>query len=130
MKINNLEDLRATEATMTDSERLPALLALAEELRERSPREALALATEGLDLAERLKDEHAIAKGMLLIGWMSLRAGDYHQALEQLGRARLLSEKVGDRTGVAKATGNIGSVYLRLGEYAKAMECYESALTL
>jgi tetratricopeptide (TPR) repeat protein/DNA-binding CsgD family transcriptional regulator len=118
------------ETATAETERLSALLALAEELRERDPREARVLATEGLERAERLKDQSATAKAMLLLGWMSSRGGDYNQALVELERALSLYQKLGDGTGVAKATGNIGSVHLRLGEYAKALEQYQSALAL
>jgi tetratricopeptide (TPR) repeat protein len=131
MNTDNLQNARsALDVTTTESERLSALLTLAEELRERDPREALVLATDALELAERLKDQHATAKATLLLGWMSSRSGDYHQALKELERALLLYQELGDGAGVAKATGNIGSVHLRLGEYAEALEQYQSALAL
>lgn len=118
------------QETTTESEQLKSLLALAEELRERDPQQALSLAVQGLELAERMNDEHAVAKGTILIGWMSFRSGEYDQALEQFERAMLLYERSGDRAGVARATGNIGSIHLRLGEFAKAHDRYEAALAL
>src|SRR2546430_6953376 len=106
----NIPELRAAlEAATNEGERLVALLALADSLCYNDPREALVLASQSLELAERLGDEHGIAKGLFLMGEANRTLGNFQQSRDQLERARTLYERLGDRAGVARTTGNLAT---------------------
>ena len=96
-----IPELRAAlEAATADIERLAAMLALCEGVRTSDPREALALATESIALAEELHDERRTAEALLLAAAAHLDLGNYDEPLNQSERAAALYEKLGDRSGI------------------------------
>lgn len=111
--------------------RLSALLDLAEEILNEDPQQALSLATESLELAERLNDKHAAAEGLRLIGVADCSIGEnYKHGLERLEQALSLYEILEDQLSIARVTGNIANIHLSIGAYGPALEKYQSALLL
>jgi tetratricopeptide (TPR) repeat protein/DNA-binding CsgD family transcriptional regulator len=118
------------EATVTDSERLAALLALAGSLVNRDPHEALMLAMESIELAGRMQDECAEAEGLSIAGVLNLEMGDYHHAEEQLAQALALYQRLGEKGGIAGAMRRIGNMYSSTSRYARALEQYQAGLAV
>src|SRR5438874_816289 len=113
----NIPELRtALDAATNEGERLQALLALSKPLISNDPREALALATECSELAERLHDEHRMAEALRTMGTANNVLANYQQSQDQLERARTMYERLGDSAEVAKTTVSIGQVYEYVNE--------------
>src|SRR5262245_31025847 len=126
-----ISELRARlDAATNETERLSELLTLANKLGDSDPQQGLGFATEAFEHAERLKDDHAAAEALLLIGAANIQLGKHHQANEYLESALSRYEKLGDHMGVARAIGNIGNVHFNHSAFATALENYQSALTL
>jgi tetratricopeptide (TPR) repeat protein len=131
MTTPTIDELRAAvEAAASEGDRLTALLALADALLYTDPHETLALASESLEGAERLHDQHAAAEGLRLMGLAHGHLGDYPQAKRRLEEAQSLYEVLGDHQSVLRVMNNIGVVFRNLGEYAQALEQHQSALAL
>ncbi|GGR88577.1 tetratricopeptide repeat-containing diguanylate cyclase [Deinococcus sedimenti] len=110
--------------------RLRPLLALAAELWDKNPVEAVAYAQQAAQLARRVQDPAALARATLELGRGQLRLGQYAAARAALHDAVTLHEQLGDDLGLARSWMGLGTVRSNLGELPQALEAHFSAQIL
>jgi tetratricopeptide (TPR) repeat protein len=88
----------------------------------------VAVATAGLQLAERLADTRAQAALQHSLGHASWSVGEYAEAIDRYKRTLALSAEAGWLSGEAGAASALGSVYHEMGQHDEAIASYEGAL--
>lgn len=120
--------LRETQAAATQAQ-LYADLALAEH---QSHHNALALkhAQRALRLAERTRDERAIAQAHNILGILARTRGDWKGARKHLEASRARAEEMNDVSAHAAALNNLALVERATNNDARALELAQRALEL
>ncbi|MEM2900254.1 MAG: tetratricopeptide repeat protein, partial [Thermoplasmata archaeon] len=91
---------------------------------------ALEYQRRALDIFEKEKSVHDIAKIHHRIGTVYHNLGELEKAEKELEKALKLMEEIGDLKGISGSSNNLGEVYRIRGECDKAMVCYDRALKI
>jgi diguanylate cyclase (GGDEF)-like protein len=96
----------------------------------RSPEEAIELAGEALELAERQGYAKGEADARLNIGWSLVTRSDFQAALAAFEKALAIYEAIGDAHGEMHALNAIGAANQGLSHYERAMDFYGRSIDL
>lgn len=122
------EDLRFTD---DPGERFDTICELCRILGDRGEySEALSIARELPDLAERLNDRRRRALALRIVGGLTEAAGDYGAALDLERRSFRAYSALGDSEGQASLHLNIGITLYRMGRLAEAIESFDAGCAL
>ncbi len=91
------------------------------------PSEALAYATEGLALANKINFEKGKSRNLNRLGAIYRTAGNFAKSLEMHFAALDISEKIGDFEGLARIYNNMGVLFIEQGDYKKANSYIKNA---
>jgi len=122
--------LKALLPSLQGTERLTALLRLANALESEQPQEALGFATEGLALAVREGDREKEAAFLSTATFCCSQTGDFALAIEYGRKALALGIELGDKDRIAKVHNALGITYTFVGAYSQALEESFEALRL
>ncbi len=86
------------------------------------PKDALAYAESGLEIATILEDSAKISEMYYDIGDIHRMLSDYNNAVINFKQSLKIREIVFDTNGIAKSLNGLGLVYVRWGDYHIAME--------
>jgi len=92
--------------------------------------EAIAHASEALQLAREAGDHNEQALSITHIGGVHWSKGDYDDALQCYDEALAMRRELGDKRAIAVAVGSIGGVHWSRGDYDDALRCYDEALAM
>lgn len=115
IKIDSLKKVIA--ATTVDSLRVNALIELCDKYRDTLPDEALKVAFEARDLAEKIDFKNGKAWALKRVGQVYNIQSDYVHALQAWKEALAIFESTGEKKGQSNMLNNIGVVF-----YNKTME--------
>ena len=113
-----------------DTNRVNTLNELVWENRDNHPRRALALATEALDLGQRLHFRRGLAKTYILRGIINSATAHFDAAVADYEQCRQQRAALGDWEGVANAIANVGEAQVSQGRYELAATNLVRALRL
>ncbi|GAB4131271.1 MAG: hypothetical protein OHK0045_24030 [Raineya sp.] len=102
----------------------------AQKYKESKPKKSLEYATEGLKLAQKIKDTNNVAYFYTFIGVLYKNMGNYETALLFYQKAIPINQQLHNWQGNAGIYNNIAFVYRLQGKYKNALEYYLKALTL
>lgn len=129
--IDIIQEIEAQLAAFTtDYEKIDVLNALAWELREHDPQQAITLGQMAGDLAGQKGYQKGLAHSLCVLGYCNDDLGNYELALAQSSEASALFETLGDSHSQVIALGVLGTVYWRLGDYSESLECSTQALKI
>ncbi|HEY9115314.1 MAG TPA: adenylate/guanylate cyclase domain-containing protein [Bacteroidales bacterium] len=124
-----LDSLRsAIELSSADTSKVNALLLLSGKLCREYPDEAVGIATEAKDLAEKLDFQKGIAYSLKALGMPYYFQGDYITVLVFWKQSYEKFEAIGDKKGMANMLNNIGAIYFNGGDYTNAVDNYIKSL--
>ena len=109
---------------LTHEQRVDSLNALAWDLRQDSPRHALTLAAETLDVASSLSYPKGVAESLLARSFARFTLANFDAAQGDVERARSLFESLGDSPGLRKAMNLQGMIFGELGRLADALKLF------
>ena len=112
--------------TGADTQKVQVLLQLS--LYEQSFEQGLALAQQGLELAQKAGDAAGEADALIRIGGQYLFRSNYPIALYYCLQGLRKSEDIGHTAGIANATYNIGVIYKAQGDSARAKNYLQQGL--
>jgi signal transduction histidine kinase len=122
---------RAIETATTDLEKIQAMNALAEQLRDSDTQRVYLLAESVLKLiGDNQNYDHEKARALLALGWCNILTSNCDVSMEQSQKARLLFEQTDDQKGVAGSYSNIGIAYYRISDYPKALKYFQDSLCI
>jgi two-component system, NarL family, sensor kinase len=124
------DSLKKCLATVPDSTKLHVLSDLSWELRNEQKTDALNYARQELELAEKLKDDKAIAQGYNDIGIIQYQKGNLAEALKSYESSLKIREKLNDKALIASSLTKIALIYHDMGNYPKALEQQLSVLKI
>ncbi len=78
----------------------------------------------------RITDPTLNADHLNSLGNCHLRLGDYQEAIDLAGQARIIAREIGGRYIEGTALGNLGACYSGLGEYWQAIDLHTQALAI
>jgi tetratricopeptide (TPR) repeat protein len=84
----------------------------------------------GLEIAERIEDDHNIGAACNNIAVMYEIKGDLTKAIEYYTKSLKLAEKINDSLDVAISLGNMSLIYSKLNEKEKAIELAQQSLLI
>lgn len=114
----------------SDSVRINAYLDLAWELKSSQPGVAMQNAQKGIDLAEALKEESLLAKGLAIMGVIYRQNGNFPVAMDYQHEAYSIYSRLNDGLGQARTLGNMGLIFFNQGQYEKALDYFFQAVRL
>ncbi len=125
-EIDSLKSVLA--GTREDSSRVQTLITLSTKYYRSAPQEALRLATEARDLAQRLDYQNGLAQAYKSIGMAHYFSSNWIDALVDWEQSLSVFEEIGDANGVANMLNNLGAVHFNQGGDEKAIEYYLRSL--
>lgn len=118
-------------AAQTEEEKIRTLNALAQALRDKEPKRALAIASEALVLMDNRTDLPQEQADALLSKGIAFRMlADYPNALSATQAALPLFEALNDKRSLVASLGNIGNAYHYLSDFANALQYHEQSLAI
>jgi two-component system NarL family sensor kinase len=93
-------------------------------------RNAIRITTNGLKLAERIRDDKKIANYNNLMAYINLKQGDFAKAERYYGIYLHLASQLRDSGLQAHALASIADLYLEEGNYNKALAHFSDALSI
>jgi putative nucleotidyltransferase with HDIG domain len=112
------------------AEHLNRLIQLAETLSQTEPRQALTPASEAVELARSLNDQHALTQSLRWLGTSHYYLSEYDVALQHMLEAVELSRQLQDLITLGECERMCGLVYHDQGKLSEALERFEIALGL
>ncbi len=127
--VDSLEN-QLTKYTSQDSTKIEILVALSKEYRTSNPDKALALAKQGLEIADKsnLLWSQALCNNHL--GSTEILRGDYVKASFHLQKGLILCEKIKDKNLLADILNNLGTVYQHESNYQAAITSYQKSMNI
>ena len=104
------------------------LLLLSNKLCREYPEEAVGVATEAKDLAEKLNFQKGLAYSLKALGMPYYFQGDFMTVLVFWKQSYEKFEAIGYKPGMANLLGNIGAIYFNGGDYTNAVDYYIKSL--
>jgi serine phosphatase RsbU (regulator of sigma subunit)/Tfp pilus assembly protein PilF len=87
-------------------------------------------ATDGLELARKLKFYRGESALLSLIGILHAVQGEYPKAIEYMQNALTVAEKIKDQSKIASCLNNLGNIYEKQGDYTNALACHIKSLKI
>ncbi len=116
------------QSTREDSSRVQTLIILSTKYYRSAPQEALRLATEARDLAQKLGYNAGLAQAFKSMGMAHYFSSNWVDALLEWERSLSVFEEIGDQNGIANMLNNLGAVHFNQGGDEKAIEYYLRSL--
>lgn len=113
-----------------DTSKVNTLLLLSKKYFSEEPSEAIRVATQAKNLAEKLKFKRGEAYALKNIGIGYYMQGKYLETFEYWNKSKQCFDLLGDRQGAANILSNIGSVYFDQGDDANALDYYLKSLKI
>jgi class 3 adenylate cyclase/Tfp pilus assembly protein PilF len=124
-----MDSLKAViENSAEDTLKVNNLLLLSGKLCREYPEEAVGIATEARNLAEKIDFQRGIAYSLKALGMPYYFQGDYVTVLVYWKQSYDKFEEIADKKGMANMLGNIGAVYFNGGDYTNAIDYYIKTL--
>jgi adenylate cyclase len=111
-----------------DTLKVNNLLLLSGKLCREYPEEAVGIATEAKNLAEKLDFQKGIAYSLKALGMPYYFQADYITVLVFWKQSYEKFEAIGDKKGMANMLNNIGAIYFNGGDYTSAVDYYIKSL--
>ncbi|MBL7753819.1 MAG: tetratricopeptide repeat protein [Chitinophagaceae bacterium] len=122
--------VHALSGIRNDSIRLEVKRDIAFAMYRYAPDSAMLWATEGLNDAEKIQNQHGISMMSQMIGTILTRMGQYNPALTSYLKALKIREELGIADAMASTQNNIGIVYIYLKDYDQALQSFRLADSL
>ena len=113
-----------------DTNKVNSLLLLSKKYFSEEPSEAIRIATQARNLAEKIKFKRGEAYALKNIGIGYYMQGKYLETFENWNKSMKCFDALADRKGVANILSNIGSVYFDQGDDANALDNYLKSLKI
>ncbi|HRH02290.1 MAG TPA: adenylate/guanylate cyclase domain-containing protein [Bacteroidia bacterium] len=113
-----------------DTTKVNALNSLCKKYLGNNPQEAIKIATEAKELAEKTGFQKGKAYALKNIGIAYYTQGKYIETLDYWQQSEVVFKSLNDKVGVANILSNIGVLYFDQGDNTKALELYLEALKL
>jgi len=118
------------QKNIDDTTKIKAQNDLAYEYSADKPEECIKLATEALEMSEKINYAFGKMNAYNNIGLASYYSSDYEKALNYFNKALKEAEKANNKNKMAVALNNIGLVYDDKADYNKALEYYLQSLKI
>lgn len=118
------------KSILSDSLRIHTIVNLALEYKNTEPDRALDLATQALNLSEKIGSMRGEAFASNTLGSIEILRGDYVQASYHLQKGLMISEKIGDNHLIGSILNNLGTVYQHQSDYAAALSAYKKGMDI
>ncbi|MDX1903095.1 MAG: tetratricopeptide repeat protein [Thermonemataceae bacterium] len=115
---------------LPESEQIAVCDEYAQKYRESNPKQSLACAQKGLDLAQKLKDTTSTAYFLTFMGVSYKNMGKYEDALLCYQKAIPINQQIQNEKGNAGIYNNMAFVYRLQGKYKESLTYYLKALSL
>ena len=116
--------------TLSDTNRMKAIIAIASADRENNPDSAEILANIGLAYAEKYNKPAHKVNAILTLGCGACNKSNYPKAMAYFLEALKIAETIKSKQNVERCYMNIGNIYFAQINYAKALAYYEKALKI
>ena len=113
-----------------DTNKVNSLLLLSKKYFSEEPGEAIRIATQARNLAEKIKSKRGEAYALKNIGIGYYMQGKYLETFEHWNKSMKCFDELGDRQGRANILSNIGTVYFDQGDDANALDNYLKSLKI
>lgn len=126
-----IDSLKAlVKSGIDDTSKVNALNSLCKKYLGNNPQEAIKIATEAKELAEKAGFQKGKAYALKNIGIAYYTQGKYIETLDYWQQSQVVFKSINDKVGVANILSNIGVLYFDQGDNTKALELYLEALKL
>jgi tetratricopeptide (TPR) repeat protein len=113
-----------------DTNKVNSLLLLSKKYFNEEPEEAIKIANQARNLAEKIKFKKGEAYALKNIGIGYYMQGKYLETFENWNKSMKCFDALGDRQGRANILSNIGTVYFDQGDDANALDNYLKSLKI
>ena len=113
-----------------DTNKVNSILLLSKKYFSEEPGEAIRIATQARNLAEKIKFKKGEAYALKNIGIGYYMQGKYLETFENWNKSMKCFDALGNQQGVANILSNIGSVYFDQGDDANALDNYLKSLKI
>ena len=113
-----------------DTNKVNSILLLSKKYFSEEPGEAIRIATQARNLAEKIKFKRGEAYALKNIGIGYYMQGKYLETFEHWNKSMKCFDALGDRQGRANILSNIGTVYFDQGDDANALDNYLKSLKI
>jgi class 3 adenylate cyclase/Tfp pilus assembly protein PilF len=120
----------AIKSAKEDTNKVNSLLLLSKKHFNEEPEEAIKIANQARNLAEKIKFKKGEAYALKNIGIGYYMQGKYLETFEHWNKSMKCFDALGDQQGVANILSNIGSVYFDQGDDANALDNYLKSLKI
>ena len=120
----------AIKSAKEDTNKVNSLLLLSKKYFNEEPEEAIKIANQARNLAEKIKFKKGEAYALKNIGIGYYMQGKYLETFEHWNKSMKCFDALGDQQGVANILSNIGSVYFDQGDDANALDNYLKSLKI
>jgi class 3 adenylate cyclase/tetratricopeptide (TPR) repeat protein len=120
----------AIRSAKEDTNKVNSLLLLSKKYFNEEPEEAIKIANQARNLAEKIKFKKGEAYALKNIGIGYYMQGKYLETFEHWNISMKCFDALGDQQGVANILSNIGSVYFDQGDDANALDNYLKSLKI
>lgn len=131
METNRYQELQKQyKALQSEKAKIEVLLEMAMEIRNLDVDEALVLADEIVERAE--KEEYLLAKGrgLNIKGWCFWQKGDYDEGIAMLQGSLEIAHQLKNKPLEARVLNNFGNIYRDKGELAVSLNYFDNALAI
>lgn len=113
-----------------DTNKISALLIIAEKLYMQDPDSCVKLANLTLDISEKIQFDAGISQSYGWLGYLYNKKGLVEQAIENYNKCLLIYERDNFKPGLAIMLTNLGILYKKNKDYDRALELYQRCLKL
>ncbi len=114
----------------SNTEGVEALLAGANELRNKNAAKSLELSKQAIKLAESINYHKGMAKANFNAGVCNRLTSNFDTALQYYNTSLSLYRSMGDKKGESRVINSIANVYLSLGDFTQAVEYFDECVYL
>ncbi|MCU7494072.1 MAG: sensor histidine kinase [Ignavibacteria bacterium] len=128
--LNQPDSLEAKISAKTGTEKVDAMLGLADYYKNLNPQKGLQIASRALKMSEGINYAKGLAGSYTNLGEIYTNLSDYHTALRYHKKALEIRNSMHDMHGVAASLNSIGGLLEHLGNYDQAMKNYYRAIDI
>ena len=130
-QVKEIDSIKSVIRTSNeDTNKVNSLLLLSKKYFSEEPGEAIRIATQARNLAEKIKSKRGEAYALKNIGIGYYMQGKYLETFEHWNKSMKCFDELGDRQGRANILSNIGTVYFDQGDDANALDNYLKSLKI